>query len=105
MHRQLFYKLQPCQTGPAEQSDVIGNDKKASSRSAWIIKQKNGNLFYQVFIQPCEWYMPVAYQAKKNKNSVMLLHSCHADNLVVVNEKKNSDDPGLYQKKKRSGHV
>ena len=31
----------------------------------------------------------VAYQAKKNKNSVMLLSSSHADNLVATNVTKN----------------
>ena len=31
----------------------------------------------------------VAYQAKKNENPVMILSSCHADNLVAVNETKN----------------
>ena len=36
----------------------------------------------------------VAYQAKKNKNLIMLLRSCHADNLVAIN-KKTSNDPGL----------
>ena len=45
VHRQLFYKLQPRQTAPAGKSDVIGNDKKASSRNTWVIKQKNGNSF------------------------------------------------------------
>ena len=30
----------------------------------------------------------VAYQAKKNKNPVMLLSSSHADNLVTTNETK-----------------
>ena len=84
MHRQLFYKLQPRRTAPAEKSDVIGNDKKASSRSTWVIKQKNGNLFNQV-----NGICLVAYQAKKNENPVMILSSCHADNLVAVNETKN----------------
>ena len=31
----------------------------------------------------------VAYQAKKNKNPVMLLSSSHADVLVATNETKN----------------
>ena len=31
----------------------------------------------------------VAYEAKKNKNPVMLLSSSHADNLVATNETKN----------------
>ena len=48
----------------------------------------------------------VAYHAKKNKNPDMLLSSCHADNLVAINEtKKNSNDPGPQQKKKKRGHV
>ena len=37
--------LPPHQTASVGKSDVIGNNKKASSRSNWLIKQKNGNLF------------------------------------------------------------
>ena len=96
MHRQLFHKLQPRQTAPAGKSDVIRNDKKALSRSAWVIKQKNGNLFQQVLFNHVNGILLVAYQAKKNKNPVILLSSSHAYDLVATNEiKKTSYDSGL----------
>ena len=47
--RRTLSRLQPFKTFSmdelkAEKSDVIGNNKKASSRSTLVIKQKSGNL-------------------------------------------------------------
>ena len=42
----------------------------------------------------------VAYQAKKNKNPVMLLISSHADNLVAINETKKTVMILDYNKRK-----
>ena len=43
----------------------------------------------------------VAYHTKKNKNSVMLLSSCHADNFLAINEKKTVMI--LYYNKRKGG--
>ena len=89
MHRQLFYKLQLRQTAPAGKPDIIGKDIRHRREVLGSLNKKMEIYSIKFSFNHVNGICLVAYQAKKNKNPVMLLSSSHANNLVATNETKN----------------
>ena len=89
MHRQLFYKLHTRLTAPAENLTLLVTMRRHRREVPGSLERKieiySGKFLFNLVNGICL----VAYQAKKNKNPLMLLSSSHADNLVATNKTKN----------------
>ena len=88
MYKQLFYKLRPRQTASARKSDVIGTIRRHRREVPGSLNRKMEIYSSKFLFNHVNGMCLVVYQAKKNKNPVMLLSSSHADNLVATNETK-----------------